>query len=60
MKQLLDKEGREAEVYKRELSEWFKEQRKMQEQTRMMEEHTAHEKFKVPSRKKRRSPHIDN
>lgn len=50
MKQLLDKQAREAEVYKRELSEWFKEQRKIQEQTRMMEEHTAHEKFKVPSR----------
>ena len=47
MKQVLDQEDREAQVYKRELAEWFKEQRKTQEQTRMMEEHTAQEKFKV-------------
>lgn len=47
MQQLLSREAREAEVYKRELIAWFKEQKKEQEQSTMLEEHTAKEKFKV-------------
>lgn len=47
MQQLLSREAREAEVYKRELMAWFKEQKKEQEQSTMLEEHTAKEKFKV-------------
>ncbi|CAB1099266.1 unnamed protein product [Ectocarpus sp. CCAP 1310/34] len=47
MQQLLSREAREAEVYKRELMAWFKEQKKEQEQSTMLEEHTAKEKFKA-------------
>ncbi|CAN0369157.1 unnamed protein product, partial [Ectocarpus fasciculatus] len=41
MQQLQSREAREAEVYKRELIAWFKEQKKEQEQSTMLEEHTA-------------------
>ncbi|CBJ28974.1 conserved unknown protein [Ectocarpus siliculosus] len=47
MQQLLSREAREAEVYKRQLMAWFKEQKKEQEQSTMLEEHTAKEKFKI-------------
>lgn len=47
MEQLRNREAREAEVYKRELMTWFKEQKKEQDQSRMLEEHTAKERFKV-------------
>lgn len=47
MEELLSREAREMEVCKRELMAWFKEQKKEQEQSRMLEEHTAKEKFKV-------------
>lgn len=47
MKKLADSEAREAEVYKRELSKWFKEQREEQERSTMQEEHTAKERFKA-------------
>ncbi|CAM9966823.1 unnamed protein product [Ectocarpus sp. 12 AP-2014] len=47
MQQLLSREARKAEVYKRELMAWFKEQKKEQQQSTMLEEHTAQEKFKI-------------
>lgn len=47
MEQILAREAREAEVYKRELSAWFKEQKKEQDESRLLEEHTAKERFKV-------------
>lgn len=47
MEQILAREAREAEVYKRQLSAWFKEQKKEQDESRLLEEHTAKEKFKV-------------
>lgn len=50
MEQLRSREAREAEVYKRELVAWFKEQKKEQDQSRMLEEHTAKERFKVHPR----------
>lgn len=50
MEQLRSREAREAEVYKRELVAWFKEQKKEQDQSRMLEEHTAKERFKVHRR----------
>lgn len=40
-------QSREAAVYKRELVAWYKQQRKEQEDSRMTEEQTAKEKFKV-------------
>lgn len=52
MEQLLKRETREIEVYKRELMAWFKEQKKEQDQSRVLEEHTAKEKFKVRTNKK--------
>lgn len=47
MEQLRSREVREAEVYKRELMAWFEEQKKEQERSRVLEEHTAKERFKV-------------
>lgn len=47
MKQLQDHHMREIEIYKRELSVWFKERREEQERSRMLEDHTAEEKYKV-------------
>lgn len=47
MKQLQDHHIREIEIYKRELSVWFKERREEQEHSRMLEDHTAEEKYKV-------------
>lgn len=47
MKQLRDRHMREIEIYKRELSAWFKERREEQERSRILEDHTAEEKYKV-------------
>lgn len=47
MQRVLDSQAREAEVYKRELTAWYKTQRKEQEASRMTEEQTAKEKYKV-------------
>lgn len=47
MKQVCNYEAREAEVYKRELSRWYVEQKKEQDLSRMLEEYTAKEKNKV-------------
>ncbi|CAM9140583.1 unnamed protein product, partial [Hapterophycus canaliculatus] len=58
MEQLLNREAREMEVYKRELMAWFKEQKKEQDQSRMLEEHTAKEKFKILSYRRRERDRI--
>lgn len=47
MEQLQSKEAREIEVYKRELMAWFKQQKEEQDKSRVVEEHTAKERFKV-------------
>lgn len=47
MKRLWDSEAREAEVFKRELTAWYKEQKKEQDESRILEEHTANERFKA-------------
>lgn len=57
MEQLLSREARETEVYKRELSAWFKDQKKEHDQSRLLEEHTAGERFKVLHCQDSRSPH---
>lgn len=48
MKSMLARQQREVEIYKRDLSAWFKQQRRQQEETRILEGHTARERAKVP------------
>lgn len=47
MELLKKQEEREIEVYKRELMAWFKQQKEEQDRSRVLEEHTAKERFKV-------------
>ena len=52
MKQLQHRETREVDVYKYELSAWFKQQRDEQELSRILDDHSAKEKIKVPTRRR--------
>ncbi|CAM9580526.1 unnamed protein product [Pylaiella littoralis] len=58
MEQLLSREARETEVYKRELSAWFKDQKKEHDQSRLLEEHTAGERFKIVAYRRRERDRI--
>lgn len=49
MDKMLDAQAREVELYKRELSAWYKQRRKDQEATRVTEEQTVEAKRKVKS-----------
>ncbi|CAM9757457.1 unnamed protein product, partial [Ascophyllum nodosum] len=49
MKQLQHRETREVDVYKYELSAWFKQQRDEQELSRILDDHSAKEKIKIVS-----------
>lgn len=47
IQQQLDAQAREVEIYKRELSAWYEQQRREQEECRITEEQTTKERFKV-------------